>query len=178
MSIEVKDLQYPIGKFKFNEKFSEEIKNNYIREIEELPALLRKEVEHLSEEQLNTPYRPGGWTVKQVVHHIPDSHINSYVRFKLALTEENPLIKPYEQAQWAELEDSSVTPVSVSLLLLENLHKRWVILLKSLTLKDCERTLQHPEIGSVNLKWMLAQYAWHGKHHLAHITSLKKRMDW
>jgi uncharacterized damage-inducible protein DinB len=131
-------------------------------------------VEGLSEEQLNTPYRPGGWTVRQVVHHLPDSHMNSYVRFKLALTEDAPTIKPYDEALWANLADSSTTPLETSLALLDALHVRWVRLLKSMTDADFMREFRHPESGLIRLDQNLALYAWHGKHHVAHITSVPR----
>jgi len=140
--------------------------------------LLRKEVENLSDEQLNTPYREGGWTIRQVVHHLPDSHLNSYVRFKLALTEDNPKVKTYEEHLWAELKDTFETPIEVSLNLINSLHKRWVVLLKSLSDEQFERTFNHPEWGNIPLDKTLALYAWHSRHHLAHITELKKRMNW
>ena len=139
---------------------------------------MRAAVAGLTPEQLDTPYRPGGWTVRQVVHHVPDSHINSYVRFKLALTEEEPTIKPYDEARWAKLADTATTPVEVSLTLLDSLHSRWVPLLQSLTEADFARQFRHPELGMVRLDRNLALYAWHGKHHVAHITSLRERMGW
>ena len=172
------DPRYPIGKFDKNIIVTSEMRNEFINTIEELSAELRKEVEPLNDEQLNTRYRDGGWTVKQVVHHLPDSHLNSYVRFKLALTEDNPTIKTYEEHLWAELKDSFETPVSVSLTLLESLHARWAILLRSLSDDEFNKTIQHPEWGNISLSTMLAMYAWHCKHHLAHITELKKRMGW
>ena len=152
--------------------------SEFINTIETLPSQLRKEVENLSQQQLDTPYRDGGWTIRQVVHHIPDSHINSYVRFKLALTEDNPQIKTYEEHLWAELQDTFKTPIDVSLNLLESLHKRWAILLRSLTDEQFEKTFQHPEWENITLSETLALYAWHSKHHLAHITELKKKMGW
>jgi len=173
-----KDPRYPIGKFDHKIFVTEEMRSEFIKVIESLPSLLRKEVENLTEEHLNTPYREGGWTIRQVVHHIPDSHLNSYVRFKLALTEDNPDIKTYEEHLWAELKDSAQTPISVSLNLLESLHKRWVILLKSLSDEQFERTFKHPDWGTISLSKTLALYAWHSKHHLAHITELKKQMNW
>jgi hypothetical protein len=172
------DPRYPIGKFDKNIIVTSEMRNEFINTIEELSAELRKEVEPLNDEQLNTSYREGGWTVKQVVHHLPDSHLNSYVRFKLALTENNPTIKTYEEHLWAELKDCFQTPVSVSLTLLESLHTRWAVLLRSLTDEEFNKTIQHPEWGNISLNTMLAMYAWHCKHHLAHITELKKRMGW
>jgi uncharacterized damage-inducible protein DinB len=132
---------------------------------------LRAAVAGLSQEQLDTPYRPGGWTVRQVVHHVPDSHLNSYVRFKLALTEDAPTIKPYDEALWAQLPDAAATPIETSLALLEALHHRWVRMLESTSETDFLRAFRHPEIGMIRLDQNLAMYAWHGKHHVAHITS-------
>jgi len=172
------DLRYPIGRFKFNGPLNEAERQKLIDEIEETPEKLKAAVSGLTPEQLNTPYRPEGWTIKQVVHHIPDSHLNSYIRFKLALTEDEPTIKPYSQKKWAELYDSENTPVEVSLTLLEMLHKRWVILLRSLKENDFKRNFNHPEQGLVSLERTLSLYAWHGKHHTAHITSLRERMGW
>jgi len=173
-----KDPRYPIGKFDKNINVTKNMRREFINTIEALPSLLRKEVENLSREQLDTQYRDGGWTIRQVVHHLPDSHINSYVRFKLALTEDNPKIKTYEEHLWAELQDSFKTPVEVSLNLLESLHKRWAILLNSLTDEQFEKTFQHPEWGNITLSKTLALYAWHSKHHLAHITELKNKLGW
>jgi len=176
--MEATDLRYPIGKFRAPDKITNEMRKNFIKDIEKTPKLLRKAVSGLSRKQLDTPYRPGGWTVRQVIHHLPDSHLNAYVRIKLTLTEDEPTIKPYEEHKWAELSDSFNTPISVSLDLLEALHKRWVNLLKSLSESDFQRNYRHPEIGVVNIDWALSQYSWHGKHHTAHITSLRKRMGW
>jgi len=173
-----KDPRYPIGKFDKKITVTKEMRNEFINTIETLSSQLRKEVENLSEQQLDTPYREDGWTIRQVVHHLPDSHINAYVRFKLALTEDNPAIKTYEEHLWAELPDSVKTPIDVSLNLLESLHARWAILLRSMTDEQFEKTFQHPEWGNINLSKTLALYAWHGKHHLAHITELKKKMVW
>ena len=132
----------------------------------------------MREQQIDAPYRPDGWTVRQVVHHVPDSHMNAYVRFKLALTEENPVVKPYAEARWAELVDAQTASIETSLVLLESLHHRWVMLLRSLRDGDWARTFQHPELGPMTLEKNLALYAWHGKHHVAHITSLRERMGW
>lgn len=173
-----KDPRYPIGKFDRNINVTKEMRSGFIKTIETLPTSLREEVENLSNEQLDTPYRDGGWTVKQVVHHIPDSHVNAYIRFKLALTEDNPAIKTYKENLWAELKDTFETPVEVSLNLLEAVHKRWAILLRSLTDEQFERTFQHPEWGSITLAKTLALYAWDSNHHLAHVSELKKRMGW
>ncbi len=173
-----KDPCYPIGRFDHSINVTKELRSEFIKTIESLPYLLRKEVENLSDEQLNTPYREGGWTIRQVVHHLPDSHLNSYVRFKLALTEDNPKVKTYEEHLWAELKDTFETPIEVSLNLINSLHKRWVVLLKSLSDEQFERTFNHPEWGNIPLDKTLALYAWHSRHHLAHITELKKRMNW
>jgi hypothetical protein len=172
------DLSYPIGKFSFPESTNPEERRRWIAEIVEAPARLRAAVEGLTPAQLDSPYRPGGWTVRQVVHHVPDSHLNSYIRVKLALTEDEPTIKPYDEALWAELADTPATPVEVSLTLLEALHGRWVPLLRSLSDADFSRQFRHPELGLVRLDSNLALYAWHGKHHVAHITSLRERMGW
>jgi len=173
-----KDIRYPIGKFDKNINVTKEMRREFINTIETLPLQLRKEVENLSPQQLDTPYRDGGWTVRQLVHHIPDSHINAYVRFKLALTEDNPKIKTYEEHLWAELPDTFKTPIEVSLNLLEGVHTRWAILLRSLTEEQFEKTFQHPEWKNITLNETLGLYAWHSKHHLAHITELKKKMSW
>ncbi|HMC32414.1 MAG TPA: putative metal-dependent hydrolase, partial [Candidatus Angelobacter sp.] len=141
-------------------------------------ANLRAAVAGLSAQQLDTPYREGGWTVRQVVHHVPDSHLNAYTRCKLALTESEPKIRDYDEARWADLADTRDTPVEVSLALLEALHRRWVILWRGLKEQDFSRTYQHPESGVNSLQQVLAQYAWHGAHHLAHIISLRQRMGW
>jgi uncharacterized damage-inducible protein DinB len=172
------DLRYPVGKFDFQKEVTEDDRRRFIDEIEEAPARLRASVEGLSPEQLDTPYREGGWTVRQVVHHVPDSHLNSYTRFKLALTEEEPIIKPYHEDLWADLADGRAAPVEVSLALLESLHTRWVMLLRSLTPKDFDRTFRHPDIGVVTLAKNLGLYAWHGRHHTAQITSLREREGW
>jgi uncharacterized damage-inducible protein DinB len=171
------DLRYPVGRFTYG-TYVDEQKPQYLNEIEQTPARLRAAVKGLSDAQLDTPYRPGGWTVRQVVHHVPDSHLNCYVRFKLALTEDEPTIKPYAQDRWAELGDSRTTPIEVSLVLLESLHDRWVRLMRSLSPEDWKRTFHHPERGVMSLDKTLAMYAWHGRHHVAHITSLRERQGW
>jgi uncharacterized damage-inducible protein DinB len=155
-----------------------EQRRQWIAEIDEAPSRLRAAIAGLSEAQLDTPYRDGGWTVRQVIHHVPDSHINAYVRFKLALTETEPTIKPYEEAAWAELADTRETPVDVSLALLEALHTRWVSVLNSMSDADFAKQFRHPELGVVSLDKNLALYAWHGKHHTAHIVNLRERMKW
>jgi uncharacterized damage-inducible protein DinB len=147
--------------------------------IARTPDDLRRAVQPLSAEQLDTPYRPGGWTVRQVVHHVPDSHLNAYIRFKLALTEDAPTIKPYDEARWAELSDSRDTPIDTSLTLLTSLHERWVRLLRAMKPADFARQVNHPEWSApAPLDVFLALYAWHGPHHVGHITSLRTRMGW
>ena len=176
------DLRYPIGTFDWLQPDTEEesvkSREGYIEILARTPLQMRAAIQGLSPQQLDTRYRPEGWTVRQVVHHVPDSHMNSYIRFKLALTEEQPQIQTYNEADWAELPDSNVTPVEVSLQLLAALHSRWVDLLQSMRPSDFERTLYHPERGVLTLDHMLALYAWHCAHHLAHITSLRERMGW
>jgi hypothetical protein len=175
----MEDLRYPIGKFDRNKgPNTPEERKKLIDNIAEAPEQLKQAVTGLNGKQLETPYREGGWTVRQVIHHLADSHMNAYVRYKLALTEDNPTIKPYKEAAWAELADSRVTPIDVSLALLDNLHARWVVLLRSLKAEDWERTLMHPEAGLMSLDTMVRMYAWHGAHHLAHITGLRKRNNW
>jgi hypothetical protein len=171
------DLRYPIGKFDRLETLTPEQRREHIEAIAATPARLASAVAGLKPEQLDTPYRPGGWTVRQVTHHIPDSHMNAYVRFKLALTEDEPTIKPYMEDRWAELADAKA-PIEPSLALLENLHKRWVLLLRSLTPAEWARKLRHPELGFLTLDQSLAIYGWHGRHHVAHITSLRERNGW
>lgn len=172
------ELQYPIGKFEFKEDLSPESRKSFIKELELLPGKLKKTVNGLNDEQLDTPYRYDGWTVRQVIHHIPDSHLNAYVRIKLALTENEPAIKTYEEKEWAKLKDYYQTPIEVSLALLDTLHKRWVILLNSLQENDFRRKFKHPDWGLVSIDYLVAQYAWHGNHHTAHIASLRERMGW
>ncbi|HSP88682.1 MAG TPA: putative metal-dependent hydrolase [Ignavibacteriaceae bacterium] len=171
-------LKYPIGQFIFNGNITDESRKNFIKEIELLPGKLKKAVAGLNNEQLDTPYRKDGWTVRQVIHHIPDSHINAYVRFKLALTEDQPTIKTYEENEWAKLQDYYQTPIEVSLALTEAIHTRWIILLNSLEENNFKKKLKHPDWGLISLDFIVAQYAWHGKHHTSHITSLKERMGW
>jgi uncharacterized damage-inducible protein DinB len=172
------DLRFPVGEFQMTEtKLDDAQREELIQQIAETPGKLRAAVSGLDEAQLDTPYRPEGWTVRQVVHHVPDSHLNSYIRFKLALTEEEPTIKPYDEASWAMLEDSK-SPIEVSLTLLESLHERWVTLLRSLSAGDFARVFVHPERGKISLDQNVALYAWHGRHHVAHITSLRERMGW
>ena len=172
------DLRYPVGKFEWAGTLSDAQRAQYIEQIAAAPANFRAAVAGLSEAQLGTPYREGGWTVRQVVHHVPDSHLNAYIRFKLALTEDEPTIKPYKEDRWAQLPDTAATPIETSLRMLELLHDRWVRLLRAMSAADFQRTLVHPEMGVRRLEVFLALYAWHGRHHTAHITSLRKRMGW
>lgn len=172
------DLRYPIGRFEPPVHITAGNRAAWLQEIEQLPKLLRDAVSGLSGAQLDTSYRPGGWTVRQVVHHLADSHLNSYQRFRLALTEDAPLIKPYDEAAWAELLDAKSAPVDFSLALLESLHARWVLLLRSLSDEQLTRTFKHPERGEVRLDTTLGLYAWHGRHHVAHIRNLRDREGW
>lgn len=172
------DPRYPIGVFQAPAAMDDATRRRLIDTIAATPARLREAAAGLDDAQLDTPYRDGGWSVRQVIHHVPDSHLNAYVRLKLALTEASPVIKPYDEGAWAALADSRETPVEVSLTLLESLHARWVVLLRTLRGDDFARTFRHPEHGLVTLDWLLAMYAWHGRHHTAHITSLRERMGW
>ncbi len=172
------DLRYPIGRFQWPESITADERAQYIDKIAATPAMLREAVAGLTPEQLDTPYREGGWTVRQLAHHIPDSHLNSYVRFKLALTEDEPTIKPYDEAAWALLGDSATTPVETSLCLLECLHERWVNLMRGISEADWARTFRHPERGTVSLDRNAALYAWHGDHHVEHIRALRRRSGW
>ncbi len=172
------DLRYPMGRYQAPENITMEQRGTWINEIEALPKSLAQAAVNLSDTQLDTPYRPGGWTVRQVIHHLPDSHMNSYVRFRWALTESSPLIKVYDEAAWAELPDAKTSPIAPSLLLLEALHTRWVLLLRSLADEDFARTFRHPELGEMRLDRTLGLYAWHSRHHLAHIHNLRERSGW
>ena len=172
------DLRYPVGPFEFGGTLSNGQRQSLIDQIAATPERMRAAVEGLSDEQLNTPYRPEGWTVRQVVHHVPESHMNSYVRFKLAITEEQPTIKPYFEDRWAQLDDAQQAPVGLSLNLLDALHERWVWFLRSLKDADFHRSFRHPELGVVSLDKNVALYAWHGRHHVAHVTALRERMGW
>lgn len=176
------DLRYPIGKFQWaapaSEEHAAEDRKMYIHVLAEAPDRMNAVVQGMSAEQLDTPYRPEGWSVRQVVHHVPESHMNAYIRFKLALTESEPAIKPYDEAAWAKLPDNNITPITVSLQLMGALHFRWTDLLRAMRPSDFGRTLYHPEHGVLPLDRMLAMYAWHSRHHVAHITSLCDRMGW
>jgi len=176
------DLRYPLGKFEWvppeNEQQMGKRREHYIDVVAKLPENFATALKGLSPEQLDTPYRPGGWTVRQLAHHVPDSHANAYVRFKLALTEYEPTIKPYKEDMWAKLADTARTPIEVSLQMLTAIHTRWVTLLRAMDSSDYARTLRHPEMGVLDLNRMLGLYAWHSAHHTAHITGLRKRMGW
>jgi hypothetical protein len=172
------DLSYPIGKFEYPKSVTPEMRAQWIGEMEAAPAQFRAAVQGLSGRQLDTPYRPDGWTVRQVVHHVPDSHLHSYDRFRLALTEDEPTIKPYDQSKWAELPDARTAPVDLSLQLIDGLHQRLVLLLRSMSDADFARVFNHPELGVMRLDSYLAMCAWHSRHHAAHITGLRERMGW
>lgn len=172
------DLKYPIGKFDASISITPDQRPELIRQIAEAPAKLRAALSGLTDKQLDTPYRPEGWTVRQVVHHLADSHINAYVRYRLAMSETEPMVKPYNEKLWAELQDAKTAPAETSLQLLESLHERLIMLLNSMKPDDFLRTYRHPEYGVRNLDSMLGTYAWHGRHHVAHITSLRERMGW
>ena len=172
------DPRYPIGKYSSPQEVTPALREQAISAIADAPTKLRAAVKGLNDEQLNTPYREGGWSVRQVAHHVPDSHLNAYIRLRLALTEHEPTIKPYEEARWAELEDAKSAPVEVSLNLLDSLHERWVRLLRSLKQEDYARTFRHPEHGLRTVDWLLFLYAWHGRHHTAHITELRQQKGW
>jgi hypothetical protein len=172
------DPRYPIGKFQAPIEATPALRQQAIEVIAGAPAKLRAAVEGLSPAQLDTPYREGGWTVRQVVHHVPDSHLNGYVRLRLALTEEQPTVRPYEEALWAKLPDAENGPIEMSLTLLEVLHERWVRLWRALTPEQFARVLVHPDHGPLTVDWLAFCYAWHGRHHTAHITELRKQKGW
>jgi uncharacterized damage-inducible protein DinB len=172
------DPRYPIGNYEMPKEITPELRAKAIEEIAGLPGRIRAALKGLSEAQLDTPYRDGGWTVRQVVHHVPDSHMNAYVRWRLALTETEPTIRPYEESAWAKLEDAAHAPVEFSLRLLDALHDRWILLLRSVKSEQFAKTFRHPDHGVRTLDWMLFLYAWHGKHHTAHITELRKAKGW
>jgi uncharacterized damage-inducible protein DinB len=173
------DPRYPIGPFQRRDELTPDERAAMLEDIAATPARLREAVAGLTGEQLDTPYREGGWTLRQVVHHVPDSHLNAYCRLKLALTEEQPTIRPYDESLWAKLEDVQRTPVEVSLTLLESLHSRWMDLFRSMKPDDFRRTFRHPEHdGTQTLDWLVAMYSWHGRHHVGHITSTRQRLGW
>lgn len=176
--MDLEKLKYPIGRYQLDDNINKTSVDNWIKEIESLPERLIVAVRGLKKEQLLTTYRPDGWTVQQVIHHIADSHMNAYLRFKLALTEDKPMVKPYDEKLWAELPDSKTMDINVSLDLIKSLHKRWTTLLRELSEEELNKEFLHPESGMKNLKETICHYAWHGNHHLAHITSLKQRMKW
>lgn len=171
------DLRYPVGTWQMPDQVTERTIDGYIGDIRAAAGALRKAVAGLSSDQLDTPYRPGGWSVRQVVHHLADSHMNAYCRWKLALTEQNPTIKPYDEAAWAKLPDSNLD-ITISLGIFDGVHHRWVALLEQSGKDQFARTLNHPERGVMRLDQMLSLYSWHSRHHVAHITELRKRMGW
>jgi uncharacterized damage-inducible protein DinB len=171
-------LRYPIGRFNRQNLLTPVERSAMIETIAAFPGELRSAVDNLNDDQLDTPYREGGWTVRQVVHHVADSHLNSYIRFKWTLTENEPLIKTYNEKAWAELPEAKTGPIEVSLMLLEALHKRWVMMLEQMSASDYQLKLEHPEWGLVTLDMMLGLYEWHCRHHLRHITALRERKNW
>ncbi|HEX8068347.1 MAG TPA: bacillithiol transferase BstA [Pyrinomonadaceae bacterium] len=173
------DPRYPVGQFEMTkDELTEDEREQFLAQLAELPARLRAAVADLTPEQLDTPYRDGGWTVRQLVHHVADSHMNGYIRAKLALAEDEPAVKTYDEAVWATLGDTAATPVTTSLALLDALHERWTTLFRVLTPAERARTFKHPDWGRVTLDKQLALYAWHSRHHTAHVTSLRDRMGW
>jgi len=172
------DPRFPIGKPEFRTDLTAADRKALVDRIEATPAALNAAIEGLDQSQLDTPYRDGGWTVQQLVHHVFDSHCNAFIRFRLALTEDHPRITAYDQAAWAELADATAVPVSVSAQLIEGLHQRWVAMLHAFDESDWSRTLDHPENGDMSLDDMLQMYAWHGDHHVRHITALREAKGW
>lgn len=176
---DLEKLKYPIGKFEFPKEYNSEYLLDKILEIESFPERLKQETLHLNDEQLNTPYRPDGWTVRQVIHHCAESHMNCFIRIKWALTENNPVIKPYDETLWSELPDNLKMPIQPTLTLLEGLHIRLTYIMRNLSDEDLEKSFIHPENNSeYKIKQLIGTYAWHGNHHLAHITALKKYKNW
>jgi uncharacterized damage-inducible protein DinB len=174
----MEDLRYPIGKY-IAQPFANDLLQQWLSDIKFLPQHLENSILNLDELQLATPYREGGWTVKQLVHHVADSHMNAYIRFKLGLTEDNPVIKPYDEAAWAEMADTKQSPINISLTLLHAVHSRWNIVLQNMSRSDFDRTVVHPEHNrQMTLWYLLGMYAWHSKHHVAHVTALRERMAW
>jgi hypothetical protein len=172
------DLSYPVGRFQRPSSVTPDDRAEWIATIEAAPEQFRNAIAGLTAGQLDTPYRSEGWTVRQVVHHVADSHMNSYIRFRLALTEQEPAIKPYEQDLWADLTDSRTAPAEISVQLIDALHRRWVVLLRNMSPADFARTFRHPDMGLLTLDTNLALYSWHSRHHAAHITGLRQRMGW
>jgi hypothetical protein len=177
--MELDQLRYPIGTFQYPENVDAHNITSWIADVETLPAKIREAVAGLSEEQLETPYRPDGWTVRQVIHHVADSHMNAYIRWHWTLTEDTPVIKAYHEKLWATLPDGQNAPIELSLALLDALHARWIYLIKSVSDEQLSLQFTHPETRKdISLRFVLGMYAWHGKHHTAHITELRKRMGW
>ncbi len=172
------DLRYPVGLCEWPAEVSAEEKRRNLRDITELPVKLREAVAGLAPQHLDIPYREGGWTIRQIVHHLPDSHMNSYVRFKLALTEDQPTIKPYDEKLWAEIPEARTAPIEISLDMVDALHGRWSLMLQNMTDDDFERSIFHPEIGALKLKSLVAGYGWHCRHHVAQIVATRRRMGW
>jgi uncharacterized damage-inducible protein DinB len=175
---ETADPRYPLGRYQREPEVASGRRAEWIQQIADTPARFREAVRGLSDEQLDTAYRDGGWTVRQLAHHMPDSHMNAYIRVKLALTGDNPAIKTYDEAAWAALPETRATPAEVSLALLDALHVRWVNTLRAMADDDWGRTIQHPEWGAMRMDQLLGLYAWHGRHHVAHVTSLRQRNGW
>jgi hypothetical protein len=171
-------LRYPIGPWTWPTEVTPEDRAQAIGDIATMPAQLRAAVVGLDPRHLDTPYREGGWSIRQIVHHIPESHMNSYIRFKLALTEDHPTVKPYDEALWAKLPDASTAPIDLSLNLADALHQRWVLVLRAMTDRNFERRLYHPEAGSLKLDAVAACYAWHGRHHVAQIVAMRRHYGW
>ena len=172
------DIRYPVGPCVWPTEVSAEERRAHIRDIAEMPAKLRAAVAGLAPQHLDIPYRDGGWTIRQMVHHIPDSHMNSYIRFKLALTEDQPTIKPYDEARWADMTEARTAPLEISLDLADALHRRWVLMLEDMQPADFDRALKHPEVGLLTLQSMVAAYGWHSRHHVAQILATRVRMGW
>jgi hypothetical protein len=172
------DVRYPVGACEWPADITGEEKRRHLLDIAELPAKLREAVAGVAPQHLDIPYREGGWTIRQIVHHIPDSHMNSYVRFKLALTEDQPIIKPYDEKLWAEMAEARTAPIEMSLAMVDALHGRWSLMLQNMTDADFERSIIHSEIGALKLKSMVAGYGWHCRHHVAQIVATRRRMGW
>ena len=175
---ETADPRYPVGRYRPEREIAADQRADWIQQIADTPARFRQAVDGLSDDRLDTPYRDGGWTVRDLVHHLPDSHMNAYIRVKLGLTEESPSIKTYDEAAWAALPEPGITPTEVSLALLDAVHVRWVNTFRTMGEGDWARTIQHPEWGAMRLDQLLGLYAWHGRHHVAHVTRLRERNGW